>query len=37
MITLEIKSDFEDAESLIRSAIYSEIKRLEIGASFKIA
>jgi len=33
MITLEIKSDFEDAESLIRSAVYSEIKRLEIGLS----
>ncbi len=31
MIILEIKSDFENAESLIRSAIYSEIKRLEIG------
>jgi len=33
MIRLEIKSDFEDAESLIRSAVYSEIKRLEIGLS----
>jgi hypothetical protein len=31
MIKLEIKSDFEDAESLIRSAVHSEIKRLEIG------
>jgi len=31
MIKLEIKSDFEDAESLIKSAVYSEIKRLEIG------
>jgi len=33
MIRLEIKSDFEDGESLIRSAVYSEIKRLEIGLS----
>ncbi len=31
MIILEIKSDFENAESLIRSAVSSEIKRLEIG------
>ncbi|OQY54680.1 MAG: hypothetical protein B6245_20910 [Desulfobacteraceae bacterium 4572_88] len=31
MIRLEIKSDFEDAESLIRSAVLSEIKRSEIG------
>ena len=31
MIRLEIKSDFEDAESLIKSAVYSEIKRLETG------
>ncbi|QTA85776.1 hypothetical protein [Desulfonema magnum] len=31
MIRLEIKSNFEDAESLIRSAVCSEIKRLEIG------
>ncbi|CAN2041416.1 conserved hypothetical protein [Candidatus Magnetomoraceae bacterium gMMP-15] len=31
MMRLEIKSDFEDAESLIKSAVYSEIKRLEIG------
>ena len=31
MIRLEIKSNFEDAESLIRSAVLSEIKRLEIG------
>ena len=33
MIRLEIKSDFDDAESLIKSAVYSEIKRLEIGLS----
>lgn len=33
MMRLEIKSDFEDAESLIRSAVSSEIKRLEIGLS----
>jgi hypothetical protein len=31
MIIIEIKSDFENAESLIRSAVSSEIKRLEIG------
>lgn len=31
MIRLEIKSDFENAESLIRSAVCSEIKRFEIG------
>lgn len=31
MIRLEIQSNFEGAETLIRSAVYSEIKRLEIG------
>ena len=31
MIRLEIQSDFDGAETLIRSAVYSEIKRLEIG------
>ena len=31
MIKLAIRSDFEDAEALIKSAVYSEIKRLEIG------
>jgi len=31
MIRLEIKSDWEHAELLIKSAVYSEIKRLEIG------
>lgn len=31
MIKLEIKSNFEDAESLIKSAVNSEIKRMEIG------
>ena len=31
MIRLEIKSDFENAESIIRSAVCSEIKRMEIG------
>ncbi len=31
MIRLEIKSDFEDPELFIKPAVYSEIKRLEIG------
>ena len=31
MVRLEIKSDAKDAESLIKSAIHAEIKRLEIG------
>ncbi len=31
MMLLEIQSDFEGAETLIRSAVYSEMKRLEIG------
>jgi len=31
MIQLEIRSDFDGAEMLIKSAVYSEIKRLEIG------
>ncbi len=31
MIRLEIQSNFEGAETLIRSAVYSEIKWLEIG------
>ena len=33
MIKLKIQSNLEDAESLIRSAVYSEIKRMEIGLS----
>lgn len=31
MVTLEIKSDTEDVETIIRSAINAGIKRLEIG------
>ncbi len=31
MVTLEIKSDIEDTETIIRSAINAGIKRLEIG------
>lgn len=31
MIRLEIQSNFEDAEHLIRSAISSQIKRLRLG------
>ncbi|MCP4107370.1 MAG: hypothetical protein GY749_17805 [Desulfobacteraceae bacterium] len=31
MVTLEIKSDIEDIETIIRSAINAGIKRLEIG------
>lgn len=31
MVRLEIKSDAKDAESLIKSAIQTEIMRLEIG------
>ncbi len=31
MMRLEIRSNFDGAESLVRSAIYSKIKRLEVG------
>lgn len=31
MVRLEIKSDVEDIETVVKSAIHAEIKRLEIG------
>lgn len=31
MVRLEIQSDVEDIETIVKSAIHAEIKRLEIG------